>query len=478
MEEEYDRGNEHAKPGVMAYGAVIMAHSRTAGRRKHGRQNSKITQNEAFLAEKVLFRLNHRNRKIKAQATDEAKDEIELMCLLKERVVYPDINMYNGIIDCWARQVGTGKTIKKDLQNAFKAESWLMLLLNCVDSKACESITDDDLKDYVHDDISDSESNKKLMIPSIISSGIIPDIVSFNSVINAYARIQDSRAAALKVDHLFELMENYSLEPTSVTYGSVIKSWGYTNSTEGAENASKYLERYENVVRTGSIQPNVITYNATLNAWANCKRYDAIQKMYSIIQRMERVPRKNESNYTENEVALVPPDIVSYNTLLKACMSHENKHEAFQLTLDIFFNKIMLKPGEKSFSPSIEPDGNTYATILNCIKNCVEPKNRSEKNYFELCRNVFESCCHHGLVDKYVLSILRSALPGQDEFNSLVYGNADPSNSDIPRAWERNVKRSRSSDISFGRSLNGPASKLAAYHSKEKKLSTRSRMTR
>ncbi len=455
-----------------------MAHSRTAGRGKHGRQNSNISQNEASLAERVLFRLNHRNRNIKNQAAEKAKDENELMYLLNERVVYPDINIFNGVIDCWARQVGTGKTIKKDLQNAFKAESWLMLLLNCLDSKGCESITDDDFNDYIHDDISDSELNKKLMIPSITSSGIIPDIVSFNSVINAYARIQNSRAAALKVDHLFELMENYSLEPTSVTYGSVIKSWGYTNSYEGAEKASKYLERYENAVRTGSIQPNVITYNAALNAWANCKRDDAIQKMYSIIQKMERAAQNNECNFTENEVALVPPDIISYNTLLKACMRNKNKHEAFQLTLDIFFNKIMFKPGEKSFSPSIDPDNNTYAAILTCIKNCVETKNRSERNYFKLCRTVFESCCHHGLVDKYVLSALRRALPGQSEFNSLVYGNADPSNSDIPRVWERNSKKSRSSGMSFGRSLNGPASKLAAHHSKEKKLLTRSGMKR
>lgn len=476
MEKEYDNGNTHAKPSIIAYSAAIMTFSRRFSRDERHFDKKSTQSNYAILAEKCLFRLIRRNRKLKAFASKTANNDVELMTLLNEYIVHPDINVFNGVINCWAQQVGDGQDQKKNLQNAFYAESWLMLLLNCTETQLTLDLTENEFDPRSYEEhYLDPETEKKMMVPSIIAAGIAPDIVSFNSVINAYARIKKSRAAALKVDQLFQMMKDYALEPTSITYGSAIKSWGNTNSSEGAEKATMYLHEYETAGRNGLIQPNVIAYNAALNAWAGSSRTDALDKMHSMIKRMETIS-KDKSSEEGEDAALVPPDIVSYNTLLKACMNHQNKRRAFQLTLHIFHNKIATD--QNNLSKALDPDLTTFATIFACIRNCVPEKNHTDESYLKLCQKVFDCCCQLGMVDKYVLSSLQSALPGRNDFYSMVYGESTGTEKEIPISWKRNARKRRLLKMNFGRSQHGAATKSAAIRSRQMKLSSRTRMKR
>jgi pentatricopeptide repeat protein len=120
-----------------------------------------------------------------------------------------------------------------------------------------------------------------------ISNDIMPDETTFNTVIAAWSKSNDDDDAPLQAETLLALMkDSEDIQPSVVTYASVMQCWA-TSKLEGAAGRAEALlrdmqnnnENENNNNNNGNgcfvrVQPNIICYNIVLNAWANATRKD------------------------------------------------------------------------------------------------------------------------------------------------------------------------------------------------------------
>ena len=85
--------------------------------------------------------------------------------------------------------------------------------------------------------------------------GIAPNIVSYTSVMDAYAEdaVVDKYAPEQAERILFRLIENMEQNPkvwnvTSITFDTVLKAWARQESVEGAERAQQILDQWEQLL--------------------------------------------------------------------------------------------------------------------------------------------------------------------------------------------------------------------------------------
>ena len=487
MEENYfDKGMVECKPSAIAYTSVIMAYSRRGGarggtnRRPRDHYSDSDTISDAEKAEDVLLRLMERNENFLDHT--EIKDSGIEESIGPQSLVEIDVNVLNSLIDCWARQAGAATSQEASLAAAYRAESWLAVLLRAsVTDQSCESATQNDANAPLatrsilesHQKESTGTSGLLGSLPTLLAASVVfPDVVSFNSAISAFSRVRYCLDAAKGAERCFEAMKEQHIEPTSITFGAIVLAWGNTRSSEGAVKATVYLDEYEKMGRAKKLTPHVIVYNNALNAWASSGRKDALSKMRIILDRMER------SDKDENS-ALVPSDIVSYHTFMKACTyeARENPSESFAH----FISAMDKLTGEDS---AIVPESSTFLSVLLCIRQCVvSPKERCDERYLDMLKLVFDRCCKQGLVSQAFVGTLRSILPEgnrREEILADVMGvsvTTVSAEGDLPihPEWRRNLQ---GKDRGGRGRTHGSATRLGAKHSEDLRKSSRQHIRR
>lgn len=489
MEENYfDKGIMECKPSAIAYTSVIMAYSRRGGAR--GGRNSRDHYNEpdmisdAEKAEDVLLRLMERNESFLEQTETRGRGVDE--SIRPPSLVEIDVNVLNSLIDCWARQAGAATSQEASLAAAYRAESWLAVLLRAsvvgesFDSAAkhvanvplaTRSILESHQKEE-----STVTSGLLGSLPTLLAASMVSaDVVSFNSAISAFSRVRNCLEAAQGAERCFESMKEQNIEPTSITFGAIILAWGNTRSSEGAVKATLYLDKYETMGRAKKLKPHAIVYNNALNAWASSGRKDALSKMRIILDRME----SSRSVDKDENSALVPSDIVSYHTFMKAC-THEarkNPNESFAY----FLSAMDKLTGE---DPAIVPESSTFLSVLLCIGQCVvSPKERCDERYLDMLKIVFDRCCKQGLVSQAFVGTLRSILPQGNRREEILADVMGVSVTEVSAEgdlhihpeWRRNLQ---GKDRGGRGRTHGSATRSGAKHSEDLRKSSRQHIRR
>ena len=488
MKENYfDKGMMECKPSAIAYTSVIMAYSRRGGARggRHSRDryNEPDMISDAEKAEDVLLRLMERNENFldQTEINDSGADE----SIRAPSLVDIDVNVLNGVVDGWARQAGAATSQEASLAAAYRAESWLAVLLrtSVVDESfesAAQNVTNVPLatRSILESHQKESTITSGLLgsLPTLLAASMVSaDVVSFNSAISAFSRVRNCLEAAQGAERCFESMKEQNIEPTSITFGTIVLAWGNTRSSEGAVKATQYLDEYETMGRAKKLKPHVIVYNNTLNAWASSGRKDALSKMRIILDRMER----SRSIDKDENSALVPPDIVSYHTFMKAC-THEarkNPNESFAYFLSAMYKLT----GE---DPAIVPESSTFLSVLLCIGQCVvSPKERGDERYLDMLKIVFDRCCKQGLVSQAFLGTLRSILPEGNRREEILADVMGVSVTEVSTEgdlhihpeWRRNLQ---GKDRSGRGRTHGSATRSGAKHSEDLRKSSRQHIRR
>eukprot|EP00957_Ditylum_brightwellii_P207941 15355213-Ditylum_brightwellii.AAC.1 len=174
-------------------------------------------------------------------------------------------------------------------------------------------------------DIKSNNSNQ-MMIP--------PDIITYNSVLHAYATSSKcgSFDAANKALNLLHKMENeeFHIKPDVYSYATVMDAFaqrgtgggssssgddiilsGATSATIGVESAETVQYLLQKMKRSKTIHPNTVCYNAALLAWARSTHFDCAERCELLLREMEK--QEGKRHY-----ATAKPDRISYNTLLQA----------------------------------------------------------------------------------------------------------------------------------------------------------------
>jgi hypothetical protein len=384
--------------------------------------------------------------------------------MMARQQLSPDVFAYNSVISAWANMVG------KDPNATKHCERWLT---------------------------------------TMIEGGCEADVVTFNSVINAFAReaIYNGSTSCSRAEHWYTEMVSYGIEPTIITYGSLIKAWSNSRSHEGPERAQHWLEAYhlqkekQQASGEGQQQDAVVVYNSIINSWVTSGRPDSLDGAIRVVSLMEE---------STSETKLVPqPDVITYNTLLKGCStSVANAHthnkrskprvglvqskeceKALRVAITTY-NKMALSPSvSNASSRRVQPDSHTFSIILTCI-NRLTPLEEKKTNpaYKGIVAKIFRDCCNLGMVNDIVLSTLKNAcssLPAQDGNGSFyteltTLSKNDSSEFGKDSVWEKGTTESSSlSDqwkanvCSGGGRSHGAPTERAMLLSRQKKVSLR-----
>jgi pentatricopeptide repeat protein len=154
----------------------------------------------------------------------------------------------------------------------------------------------------------------------MLASNIEPDVVTFNTMINLYVKIQHLPEAFA----LFEQMKSRKIDPTIITYTSLIDGCGKCNSFE------KALELYAEVQSLG-IPPNAHFFNALLNAAFLNHAEAAVD---GILRDLGTHPfRKNT---------------VTFNTLVSGFFRMKNLRKIYETVTEMAANDVEFVPATQS----------------------------------------------------------------------------------------------------------------------------------
>jgi pentatricopeptide repeat protein len=131
---------------------------------------------------------------------------------------------------------------------------------------------------------------------------LIADTYSYSAVLNAYAKSGGKRKAALRAEELLYQMENSMKVDTDFCHNAVINCWSVSGDLDAGRRAQSWLTKLEENKREPT--PTRISYNACIKAWARSE--NGAPKAHNLLLRMQSLG------------GTLSPDKISYSTCIDA----------------------------------------------------------------------------------------------------------------------------------------------------------------
>jgi pentatricopeptide repeat protein len=222
--------------------------------------------------------------------------------------VSPDTVSYNSVLKAW-----------KEEDNPEQAYELLKSMLN-----------------------DDNHSSKSGAGETTIRSTIQADVISFNTVILAFAR----QGNYIKAQELLQQMRDqpHLPDPDTVTYNAVLYALAESPDKGGATQAENLLK--EMLQPTSKVTVDTTSFNTVLHAFAQGGTRNSAQRAQLLLNHMEQLAAAGNTN--------VVPDVYSYTTVIQSWGKCERPVEA-QAVLD-----SMIDHG-------LEPNRFTYTCIISSL---------------------------------------------------------------------------------------------------------------
>ena len=210
-----------------------------------------------------------------------------------------------------------------------------------------------------------------------------PDIFTYNGVINCWSK--SNRPEAPHHAHVilqtmiskFKENGNINIRPNVITYSSVIDAYARQGDIDGARNV---FEIMENDFDSGNIdaKPNIFTYNILIRACFKSDNPNAPEEAESLL--METIELHSTGKLVEG------PDVISYRTVID-CWSKSSKPKAPIRALNILVT--MIKKSKQDNNKNIRPDAVTYSAVMSAFARRGDID--SAKKVFTIMKNDFNS---------------------------------------------------------------------------------------
>ena len=276
---------------------------------------------------------------------------------------------------------------------------------------------------------------------------ILIDTITFNAVIDAWARSEDKRAPERAQQILFHMDKlnssgHENIKPDSYTYNTVLNSLakgGGRSSGSTAENLLNIMERKYQGGDMGA-KPNVRTYTTVIDAWAKSGDLHAARKA-------ERILKNLQSLYDDTGDPEVKPNTHTYNAVMNACAFtrvDRDRSEALSIAFQVF--------DWLNTRNDIHADSYTFTIMLSVCANLI-PRHDKEARYLN-ARKLFIECRTAGQVNSFVLRKLKHTVTEEEYLSLVEYRvNSDPSN--LPQSWTRNASTKRGDNAKSSRKHRG-----------------------
>ena len=249
-----------------------------------------------------------------------------------------------------------------------------------------------------------------------------PDVVSWNSVINAYAQSRSITMPSADAKRLIYQMKKSGVEPNTVTYNTLLRCllkeikrrppWNRVSgivseakeivskmqksdlantvsfntllsilakSNETPSVSEKYLdhmiETYSST-KNKKIQPDTTSFNALIEAYVNeCTRNG--RAAANMAEQAEAVIGRMEEMYKSGENDNVRPDVVSFTAVINAyATASSRRKKCASQALDTLekMERMYYDGGDKR----VEPNRRTYTAVINALSRAGKPERADE----------------------------------------------------------------------------------------------------
>ena len=394
-------------PNIKSYNNVINAWS-------HDRSGEGPERAEEIL--KALL------QQVSASQGESSVGEITRHPLLNQ--IYPDVVTFNLVINAWTK---SGRT-----EAGERAERILNLLIDQSPQAIRAFVQTDELKvdfdelDVAPDVISfnstinawsksgnrDSPQRSEDVLRRLLAEyekhgEVTPNTVSFCTAMQAWAKSSEPNRGSKARDLFDELISLYGetnndrLRPSESCYGALISAYCAEAEENGEDHVFEAaMESLVRMQREGGFIPKTSHYNSILFVPSKMKdcdevsRFKIASKARSILMEMTEITKGSP---------LSAPDIYSFNNIIKAFQGYDDearKRESLFAVLDVF--NMLCE------SNNCGPNDQTYIHILKAVQESltIESKDRAV-----LCEEIFRKCCESGLLTNAVLNIVGNLLP-------------------------------------------------------------------
>jgi len=275
---------------------------------------------------------------------------------------------------------------------------------------------------------------------------VSPDLISFGSVCQAYARSSVPRAAK-KVDEVLERAEELVKagalpELDLIFYSSLVHALTRSKAEGSMKRAEVIVHRMEQLASEGHIMnTDIRLYNKLLSGWATSLDLDRFAKITELFSRMEAMGETNES---------VRPDVFSHNwMILHAARSAgalpSERREHFEVALKHF--RII-----HDNQNDILPDSFSYSYFIRACRKLLPESEERRK----LIAKAFQLSKQSMNVSKELLAelFLGDPVMVRDELQQqgISFDIEDAIVERIPEAWCSNLpQRKRRTNIELHR---------------------------
>jgi len=273
-----------------------------------------------------------------------------------------------------------------------------------------------------------------------------PDIVSYNAVIDAYAKSSREDAAEhaeqilRRMGHLYK-EGRVDIRPNTRSFNTVINAWAKSGrGDEAADKAQNLLDMMTRLYEEGNsdtVRPDVHTYCTVINAFARSPiRYKA-ERANNLFRSMKEAYEENENNNNNNNNRkkrhFLKPNVVAVNAVMNACAyTTPGDIQEQNRAMEIAHNR--LKDLEDSDYGS--PDHITYGTFLKVCANQM-PDCSTRQQIMEV---IFKKSIRDGQAGNLVLQQLK--IMGPSELYTHLTGHSIEDNirmESLPNEWWCNV---------------------------------------
>jgi hypothetical protein len=253
-------------------------------------------------------------------------------------------------------------------------------------------------------------------------SQLVPNAISYNHVLHAYAQCDGGTRAAIKCERIVDRMlakcrqgkeagttlRNLPLlpEPSVSTFNTAMNAWAKSkdiNSGVKAEKIFRQMERWNfdcihNLVdkRYNGIAPSTRSLAIVIDSWANSKHANSFDRIVAIFQHaLEKViaaAPAEVGNDIDFETPVIPLNTVIFNSLLNGLANSDRGREAAIKAEEIFSNMERLnnegvlqkvihdfrEVAIDEVDSESKPNTRTLSLLLKCWTNSVNGATKEE----------------------------------------------------------------------------------------------------
>jgi hypothetical protein len=201
---------------------------------------------------------------------------------------------------------------------------------------------------------------ERLMQESKTNPSVRPTVVTFSTVINAWARTGSGKAAekAEALIHLVQELHNnqdwpdVDVKPNTVMYTAAIHAWANAGNAERADLLLQQMYQEYAMEHNHDVKPGIRTFNTVLSAWSRSADQDAVEHAQALLRKMREL--------YESGLLDCNPNVISYNNILQN-LSKRNNPQAVEKAESYIQEMIQLATTASSSS------GNKNDTMPNEI---------------------------------------------------------------------------------------------------------------